>query len=210
MNMNDKRKNLILAVPSNKIEGVDVGFTPMGEDELISVLEKAGSWFGPRPDLEIDNSYLQLIPYVILMYEDKVIRYRRTPKGGESRLHDRLSIGVGGHIDIGDVIHAPNDEFHVKSTIKFAARRELVEEVPHIKLIDGLEWIGFLRENATLVDQVHLGLVAIGRISENPIGEVEEALSNVELIKLGEIDPNDPSLEKWSSRMVEYLQNNKH
>src|SRR5882724_381896 len=51
-----------------------------------------------RSDAEQDKRYKQLIPYVLLICQDKILRYRRGKGGQETRLHGLYSVGIGGHI----------------------------------------------------------------------------------------------------------------
>src|ERR1035437_2104444 len=51
-----------------------------------------------RSAAEQDKHYKQLIPYVLLVCNDKILRYRRGKGGGETRLHGFYSVGIGGHI----------------------------------------------------------------------------------------------------------------
>jgi len=53
--------------------------------------------FAPRAQMEVDPSWKQLIPYLVLRDGDRYFLMRRTRAGGDARLHDRWSIGVGGH-----------------------------------------------------------------------------------------------------------------
>src|SRR3954454_9273568 len=55
--------------------------------------------FRPRPDAEQDPSWKQVIPYVVLRDGDAIFLMRRTRAGGDERLHDRYSIGIGGHVN---------------------------------------------------------------------------------------------------------------
>jgi len=51
-----------------------------------------------RSEAENDRRYKQLIPYVLLICNDQILRYRRGKGGQETRLHGLYSVGVGGHI----------------------------------------------------------------------------------------------------------------
>ena len=57
--------------------------------------------FMRRGDIEEDESWLQIIPYMYIYDQerDKVFVYSRSVKGGEARLHGKASIGIGGHIN---------------------------------------------------------------------------------------------------------------
>src|SRR5258706_13976364 len=49
-----------------------------------------------RSDAEHDRAYKQLIPYVLLICNDRLLRYRRGRGGEETRLHGLYSAGIGG------------------------------------------------------------------------------------------------------------------
>ena len=77
--------------------------------------------FAPRGPLEDDPSRKQLIPYIVLGDAGRVFVTRRTRAQTEARLHDKMSFGIGGHLetidgDAADLIHA-------------GAVRELLEEL---------------------------------------------------------------------------------
>src|SRR5581483_5859215 len=51
-----------------------------------------------RSEAELDKRYKQLIPYVLLICNGRILRYRRGKGGQETRLHGLYSVGIGGHI----------------------------------------------------------------------------------------------------------------
>src|SRR6266704_864085 len=56
-----------------------------------------------RSEAEQDKRYKQLIPYVLVICNDKILRYRRGKGGQETRLHGLYSVGIGGHISDEDL-----------------------------------------------------------------------------------------------------------
>ena len=58
--------------------------------------------FRSRPEMEVDRAWKQVIPYLVLREGHRYFLMRRTSAGGDARLHDRYSIGVGGHLNPGD------------------------------------------------------------------------------------------------------------
>src|SRR5690348_17937076 len=77
-----------------------------------------------RSEAEQDRRYKQLIPYVLLVSNGKILRYRRGKGGQETRLHGLYSVGVGGHISEEDRgLFSTGIDYHD------AMRRELREEV---------------------------------------------------------------------------------
>src|SRR4051812_6681984 len=66
---------------------------------LSSILSRGNNFFLPRGKAENDPSHKQIIPYVLIAHEDKVLHYVRGKKAGEQRLVAKGSIGIGGHFN---------------------------------------------------------------------------------------------------------------
>src|SRR5882672_4941863 len=77
-----------------------------------------------RSEAEQDKRYKQLIPYVLILCNDRILRYRRGKGGQETRLHGLFSIGIGGHISEED-----HGLFSNRLGYHEGMRRELMEEV---------------------------------------------------------------------------------
>ena len=52
--------------------------------------------------MEVDPSFKQVIPYLVLRDAERYFLMRRTRAGVDARLLGRYSIGVGGHLNPGD------------------------------------------------------------------------------------------------------------
>src|SRR3954451_22924426 len=72
-----------------------------GLEEALAVVERDG-FFVRRGDAEEDPTRKQVIPYLVLRDGQRWFLMRRTRGGGDARLHDLWSIGVGGHLNPGD------------------------------------------------------------------------------------------------------------
>src|SRR5712664_632500 len=77
-----------------------------------------------RSDAEQDRRYKQLIPYVLILCNGKILRYQRGKGGQETRLHGLCSVGIGGHISEED-----HGLFSRQLGYLEGMRRELKEEV---------------------------------------------------------------------------------
>lgn len=202
----DKNLRLILAA---KTDGLPVElnnttqFREMTHELTIATLESAGLWYGPRPVLEETEAYRQIIPYIVLQYGDKYMRYTRTAAGEESRLHGRTSIGLGGHVDLSDV--ATQGEYvDLGGTLANAARRELREEVGEV-LIDQQNWVGLMVENSSAVGRVHIGIIGVWQLQSLPSSDIEDAIGNIQLVTLEDLYDDGERLEGWSARLLPYL-----
>ena len=198
-------QKIILAVPAKGLppELRQTTFLPMAEDEITATLYGAGLWLGPRPQLEEMPSFRQIIPYVALRCADKWVRYTRTPAGGEQRLHGRVSIGLGGHIDLPDVSMVGNS-IDLMKTLGEAAEREVEEELPGISS-SSRRWAGLLVDNDSAVGLVHIGVVAIWEIDSIPDGPTEDAIAETGLASLTELEDAESRLETWSLLLVRHF-----
>src|SRR2546423_1722543 len=78
--------------------GVFQGLSLEVEKYLSVITSSSQLLYQNRSEAEHDRRYKQLIPYVILICHDRMLRYQRGRGGGEKRLHGLYSIGIGGHI----------------------------------------------------------------------------------------------------------------
>jgi predicted NUDIX family phosphoesterase len=105
-----------------------------------------------REEAETDDNYRQIIPYCIFFNNDsqRFLIYKRTKIGKETRLRDKYSIGVGGHVN-------PSDGFGWEA-VNNAMRREAQEELGVIprKTLGDI----YIELNETAVDRVHLGVAS--------------------------------------------------
>lgn len=202
------KPQLILAVQAKGLlQGMTLtsGVTPMPTAKIITTLNGAGLMLGVRDSLEKDHQYLQIIPYVVLKSGDKYLRYTRTPAGGESELHGKMSIGVGGHIDGADVKWKHDSTVALMQTLFDATWREVTEEVGDIELVDS-RYVGLLVDFTDDVGMVHLGVLEVWELHPNSIPEAkEDALTSVELVTLEQLQADKNRMEKWSQHVVDYL-----
>ena len=117
------------------------------ESEVLSLIAAEGSFLA-RPVAEKSPEYRQIIPYVAIVRGDEVFATRRLSKGGESRLHGLMSLGVGGHIN---EIDSKDDDWLMN-----CLRREIEEEVD-IADFGTLTLRGLVNDNGNDVGSVHLG-----------------------------------------------------
>jgi predicted NUDIX family phosphoesterase len=111
--------------------------------------------FMPRSQAEVDPSYKQLIPYVIMTYDGKYLSYVRGRRAGEARLVGNRSIGIGGHINPVDDMPLFAD---FRDTYLAAVEREVAEEVSlEASYTDRI--IALLNDESNEVGSVHLGIV---------------------------------------------------
>lgn len=142
----------VLVVKAEKLKKYIQGLNGMIETDREALVDTIINEheFLPRPEAEEDPTYKQIIPYVVLRQGDKIFTTRRLNKGGEARLHGKVSIGIGGHIN-------PVDETSKEKVLMRGLERELDEEVS-IEKRGELVPVGVINNDTNDVGSVHLGL----------------------------------------------------
>lgn len=143
----------VLVLPRDRVPGGcefrGVRPSAPGELEALRVAVREHGRFMERPSAERDPTHKQLIPYVVVRDDARVFVMRRTRAGGDERLHDRMTIGVGGHLNEVDAGGDP-----LRTGLDREWREELVAAwVPEFKLV------GLLNDDSNPVGAVHLGVV---------------------------------------------------
>lgn len=167
-----------------------------------TILKSGQLSFMDRKLAEEDEGFLQLIPYILLANSDGgYFSYARTSKGGESRLHNRYSIGLGGHINPVDStnLSEPNDTSLLNCIV-----RELREEIGvKLNLDFSLQNVALIFCDATPVDRVHFGLAVVLRLdtSDESI-KLEDALAKGEFVPWKHLKYYE-NLENWSKLLVD-------
>ena len=184
---------LVLVVPRASIMGDPGwhGLTTDGLDAFEGIVTRAGE-FRPRADVEIDRSWKQVIPYLVLRDGPRYFLMRRTRAGADARLHDRCSIGVGGHLNPGD------------GDLAGGLRREWREELvasfePDFRLI------GLLNDDTTDVGRVHVGAVYVADAGGQTV-----AIRETEKLMGAFADPAEVGavvdrMETWSALVFAHL-----
>jgi len=140
-----------LVVPEEGWHGVRTD----GIGRVLEIVTAHGS-FQPRSAMEVDPSFKQVIPYLVLRDGDRWFLMRRTRGGADTRLHDQWSIGVGGHLNPGDV------------DVVGGLRREWAEELV-ADFVPTFHPVGLLNDDTTPVGAVHLGVVFRADVAGRPV-----------------------------------------
>ncbi|MGC9383749.1 MAG: NUDIX domain-containing protein [Kosmotogaceae bacterium] len=155
---------------------------------LSELMEKNGKYI-PREKAEIDERYRQIIPYVVLKDHDGYYLFKRTKKQGEKRLHEKYTLGVGGHVNQKD-----SHKDGVWKSFEEGMQREVKEEVEIV--IKSIEYLGLINDLSTPVSRVHLGVAYIADIVFFGLNEPDKF--EVEQFPLSELRKFEEKMEGWS------------
>ncbi len=190
----------VLCFPRKLFEelGVFQGLSPEIEKYLPVVTSSSHILYLNRSDAERDNRYKQLIPYVLVICHDKVLRYRRGRGGQETRLHGLYSVGIGGHISEED-----HGLFSKRLGYHEGMRRELMEEVAIDEVKDAA--VAVINDESTEVGQVHFGVVHLIHVTNQNIVGRRSGIVAPEFIPIVEAVKNASGYESWSRFCLEHL-----
>jgi len=185
----------VLVVPTEDVERLcnkRHGLIFVNEYDIISLIENKG-FFVDRNSAETDESIRQVIPYIVLREENKFLLFKRTSKQGEKRLHNQITIGVGGHINTDDSLE-PLEAF------KNGLIREINEEVDVD--IKSLNYVGVINVVDTPVSRVHVGICYVADVKYKGLKEKDK------FIELFTENPREyfEEMEGWSKTVVQSLE----
>jgi predicted NUDIX family phosphoesterase len=183
----------VMVVEREALSGflVERGLVQEGVDAVLDTIVER-HFFIDRPTAEISPQYKQIIPYVVIRHGDSYFLLQRTQKQTESRLHHKLSLGIGGHInpDTPDLI----DGLH----------KELEEEV-HVAGDYDLTFAGILNDDTTDVGKVHLGAVYVLEAHDPNVTVRETEKMTGRWVPRTDLAPLRDAMETWSQIVYDAL-----
>ena len=183
----------VLVVPTrylwDRVTYMDRGLIIDGAEQLAPVVANCGS-FVDRSIAETDPSHKQIIPYAVVSHCGAYFLLRRKSAQSERRLHDKLSIGIGGHIN-------PSEGVASADLIHDGLTREVNEEL-HIAPGYRGRLIGLINDDTTEVGRVHLGVLFEIETSSADVTVRETNKMEGDWALLGRLGDSYDRLETWS------------
>jgi predicted NUDIX family phosphoesterase len=185
---------LVYVVPRDAIlgDGAWHGVRTTETDAFLAVVDAHGR-FEPRAAMEADPSFKQIIPYLVLRDGDRYFLMRRTRAGGDARLHDAWSIGVGGHVN-------PGDRDLAGGLLREWTEELLADFIPQFRLV------GLLNDDTTDVGRVHLGAVYLAEAAGRAVAIRETDKLSGGFATPGQVAEVADRLETWSRLAFEFVE----
>ena len=164
-------------------------------DDVTGFLEVVAGHgrYARRDEMERDPSNKQVIPYLVLRDGERYFLMRRTRAGGDPRLFDRWSIGVGGHLNPGDD--------GVFGGLRREWREELAADFEPV-----FTPIALLNDDTTDVGSVHLGVVFVADAEGRAVAVRETDKLLGAFASPAEVAAGIDHLETWSRIVFEALE----
>jgi len=195
-------EELVFAIPTDELWKL-ITYKEQGlikeNSEVLNRIVQNGL-FRKRSELEEDPSFKQIIPYAIISNKDSFYLFKRTSRQIEKRLHNKFSLGVGGHMNPG------NSEKLKEQYLTNELKRELFEEV---KLLNGcsiedIEFIGFINDDSISVGNVHIGLLYNIHVSNKDVVINETDKMTADWIDKRDLAEFYDGMETWSKITFDY------
>ncbi len=194
------------------------GFAGLGKDpEQGGHSRELATWTGrirehgffvERRWAEHDSSLKQIIPYTLMTHGDEILLLKRLEAGGEARLHGKLSIGVGGHINPIDLDDEAGDADTELDILDAGCRRELEEELV-IETSYNLRPVGAINDESGDVGSVHFGIVHQARCETPEVTIRETDVLEGHFVTIDALEElaalEADRFETWSALIIPHL-----
>ncbi|MFO1010367.1 MAG: phosphoesterase [Planctomycetota bacterium] len=177
------------------------GFSARAFEDVVA----REGFFVERERAEKTPAWKQVIPYSIVRWDSpdgvRVLCTRRLKKGGEARLHDKHSIGMGGHVNPEDLEGAAT-----RNPVDAGTRRELAEELV-VRGAYEVRRVGLINDDSNAVGAVHVGVVQVVTVSSPPEIRETDVLEGrwVAIDELTAMLATGVNFETWSALLVPHL-----
>ena len=187
----------ILCIKTNDLPPAWVTDSCTRAAPFFSQINTAHACWIERASAEKDESYKQIIPYILLQNTaGELLCYKR--HGTEKRLHGFYSCGVGGHIDSDDSGET------LELTVRRGMERELAEELANFSRAGlDFEYAGLINDTQSAVVRVHLGLVFRALCKPDYVPAPAEELDGAVWKQVPEL--RTLPLETWSALALRLL-----
>jgi predicted NUDIX family phosphoesterase len=168
---------------------------------LDAFLSRGNNFYLSRVEAEINPAYKQIIPYVLIAFQNSVAYYVRGKKAGEQRLVAKGSIGIGGHMNETDESLFALDEQAYHAGVE----REVNEEI-EIDTAFKDRIVALLNDDTTEVGRVHLGIVHVFKLTEPKVQKRESMITGLTFLPKEDLLVRRETMESWSQICLDSLE----
>lgn len=176
--------------------------TVLNSDRIVRYIAKNQEYID-REFVEYDSRYKQIIPYVMTTFKGDFLLTKRYSAQTESRLHDKLSLGIGGHLN-------PVDGKSKSEVITAGLKREFNEEICLGQEEYTPQLIGIINDDSTNVGLHHLGIFYVIEALENSFSILEPNKMDAAWATISQLKKQYMYMESWSQIIYKHYILNLH
>jgi len=202
-----KPKEDVLVFESNALDelGRFNGIKKKNFSRLLRyLLNKENTFFINRRHAEKDPKYKQILSYVLIKKDDKILRFvRGIYSNAHNMLKGRLCIGFGGHVQSSDFnLFSSNDNGYMNSV-----KRELYEELnlpDNVVNEERLSVVGILNDDSSQVGKVHIAIVHLLDLTgvKSDVIKGEKSINQLMYIPIRDLGKDFSNYEYWSKLCI--------
>ena len=160
---------------------------------LPVLLDRTNNFFAARSAAETNLELKQIIPYVLLVHNDRILHYVRGKRAGEQRLVAKGSIGIGGHMNDHDEGLFAWDRTAYDAAVQREVGEELRVESPYAN-----HAVALLNDDSNEVGRVHLGVVHVFRLETDDVQKGEAMITDLQFLDEAQLAGRRDAMESWS------------
>lgn len=175
------------------------------------LLDHRNTKFLSRIDAETNESYKQVINYVLVKQGNRILRFvRGRYTSAQAMLKGQYCIGFGGHVESHDLYDIPLFS-HIDSGYESGMLRELNEELnlPKDALqSDKLKMIGVLNDDSSQLGLLHFAFINLLDLSGRDLGRSdlslkrEQSINQLKFVPIDRLNDEFEKYEYWSKLCI--------
>jgi len=192
-----KERVLVVDYQTFEDAGYFTGFKHHTNDEFYTKIRNKVRYID-RDFAEVNESFKQIIPYVLIKHEDEFLILKRLNKSTEKRLINAYTFGVGGHINPIDSLSGLKG----KDVIEKGMIREISEEIM-IEDLSDIRLVGYIYDDQQDVSRHHLGFVYLAQIKTKKVEVLEKEVLEPQFVKIDALSSYINGKENWAEIVYE-------
>ena len=195
----------VLAFPSKLLD--ELGhFHGIRKDHQIyeeALLNTEISSFLPRLDVEMNPLFKQIVSYVIVRYQDMLLRYTRGVVTNVGQyLHGEYSLGFGGHVEKTDWdLFSLNDVGYRNSVL-----RELKQEIEieqYKVRTNNFSTLGVLNDDSSALGRCHIAFIHLLTLDTPEFKKGEKSINDIKWVPINSLGEEFSGYEYWSKLCIQ-------
>lgn len=195
----------VLAFPSTILD--ELGhFHGIRKDYQIyenALIKAEVSSFMPRLEVEMNPTYKQIVSYVIVRYQNLLLRYTRGVVTNIGQfLHGEYSLGFGGHVESNDWDLFSLSDVGYRNSILREMKQE-IEINPEKIRTDNFSTLGVLNDDSSPLGRCHIAFIHLLTVDSPEYKKGEKSINDIKWVPIESLGDEFSGYEYWSKLCIQ-------